>query len=97
MPITFKSKSGASILMLDAIGQQMLEMLNFGDRVPGAIVAEDLPKALDNLVTALDALPPPDPELEDEDNPKVSLKTRALPLIQLIEASITDDEHLRWE
>ena len=83
--------------MLDAIGSEMLKMLNFGTTVPGAITAEDLPRALDNLQTTLAAIPVDDAEEIDEDNPPVSLQTRALPLQQLIEATIADGEHLRWD
>lgn len=97
MPITFKSKSGANILMLDAIGMEMLKMLDFGTRIPGAIRAEDLPLARDNLQNALAALPAPAPQDSEEDDPPISPKTRALPLLQLIEAAIADGEYLRWD
>lgn len=97
MPLTFKSKSGPSILMLDAVGKEILEMLGFGTRIPGAITAEDLPRARDNLNRALSAIPEPAPEQAEEDNPPITLHKRALPVLQLIEASIADDEYLRWD
>ena len=84
-------------MMLDKVGNEMLEMMNFGNRIPGAINAEDLPTARDNLLTALDALPEPDDDSAEENDPPISLRTRALPLLQLIEATIKEEEYLRWE
>ncbi len=84
-------------MMLDKIGQEMLKMLNFGNSIPGAIDAEDLPRARDNLLAALDDLPDTDDSDTEEDEPPISLRTRALPLLQLIEATIKDEEYLRWD
>ena len=84
-------------MMLDKIGHEMLKMLNFGNSIPGAIDAEDLPRARDNLLAALAALPETDDSDKEEDEPPISLHTRALPLLQLIEATIKDEEYLRWD
>ena len=53
MLITFKTKSYANIVMFGDVGTKMLEMMDFGVSVPGAIVAEDVPRALNNLKQAL--------------------------------------------
>ena len=84
-------------MMLDKVGQEMLKMLNFGNSIPGAIDAEDLPRARDNLLAALAALPDTDESDTEEDEPPISLRTRALPLLQLIEVTIKDEEYLRWD
>ncbi len=84
-------------MMLDKVGHEMLKMLNFGNSIPGAIDAEDLPRARDNLLAALAALPEADDSDKEEDDPPISLHTRALPLLQLIEATIKDEEYLRWD
>jgi hypothetical protein len=79
----------------------MLEMMDFGTAVPGAIRPEDLPAALDNLERALAKLPrqvePAGDDDEDDDQPRVGLHTRAVPLIELLRAAIADEVHVRWE
>ncbi len=101
MPITFKSKSYANILMLGEVGKQMLEMMDFGVTVPGAIDARDVATAVANLKRALANIPvqvePAEDPGEDEDEDAVSLPTRAMPLIELLEAAVADEEHVRWE
>ena len=49
MLITFKTKSYANIMMFGDVGLKMLKMMDFGVSVPGAIIAEDVPRALRNL------------------------------------------------
>ena len=74
-------------------------MMAFGSTVPGAINAADVPSALDNLNKALDKLPPPvEPAGEaGEDQPAVSVHTRAIPLIELLQAAAADETYIRWE
>ena len=99
MLITFKTSAYANITMLGDIGLKMLEMMAFGSKVPGAINTEDVPTALDNLKQALDKLPPQvEPAGEaDEDQPAVSVHTRAVPLIELLQAAVADETYVRWE
>lgn len=99
MLITFKTKSYANITMLGEAGSKMLEFMDFGAKVPGAIAKHDLPEALDNLTKALAKLPDeveqPDP---NSDEPvAVSLKARAFPLIQLLQSAIDDENNVMWE
>ena len=97
--VTFKTKAYASIPMLGDVAKQMLEMMKFGTDVPGAIVAEDVAAARDNLKQALAAMPEiVEPAGDDEgDQPAVSLHTRAFPLLELLDAAVADEEHVRWE
>ena len=99
MLITFKTIAYANITMFGDVGKKMLQMMAFGDTVPGAINAEDVPRALQNLNAALAAMPE---QVEsageaDEDQPAVSLSTRAVPLIELLQAAIADETYVRWE
>ena len=99
MLITFQCRAYANITMLGESGMRMLEMMGFGTRVPGAIRAADLEQALQNLRNALAALPQDDqpPANGDDEEPVTSLHTRALPLIELLQAAIADDTPVRWE
>jgi len=99
MLITFTTKSYANIIMFGDVGTKMLEMMGFGVSVPGAIIAEDVAQALDNLSRGLESVieiaePAGD---ADDDQPAVSLHTRALPLIELLQSAIDDENHVRWE
>ena len=100
MLITFKTKAYANITMFGDVGLKMLELMAFGTTVPGAINPEDVPAALDNLRRGLDKIPEqvqPAGEKTDDDQPKVSLHTRAVPLIELLQAAIEDETYVRWE
>ena len=99
MLITFKTRAYANITMLGASGRKMLDMMGFGSSVPGAINAEDVPTALDNLRAALDKLPnQAEPAGDaDDDQPAVSLHTRAVPLVELLQAAVADETYVRWE
>lgn len=97
--VTFKTRAHASIPMLGDVAKKMLEMMDFGTRVPGAIVAEDVPRALENLQQALSQIPEQvEPAGDDErDQPAVSLHTRAYPLLELLRAAVAEEELVRWE
>ena len=99
MLITFKSRSYANITMFGEIGLSLLKLMDFGVNVPGAIVAADVGKALENLQSGLSKIPENmEPEKDpDDESPKVSLHTRALPLIELLQAAIADENDVRWE
>ena len=99
MLVTFKTKSYANIVMFGDVATKLLEMMDYGTSVPGAIISEDLPKALNNLRRGLESVleivePAGD---ADDDQPAVSLHTRAVPLIELLQSAIDDQNHVRWE
>jgi hypothetical protein len=99
MLITFKTKSYANIMMFGEVGLKMLEMMDFGVSVPGAIIAEDVPQALRNLQDRLESLVEVvEPAGEaNEAEPAVSLHTRAVPLIELLQSAVADENIVRWE
>jgi hypothetical protein len=99
MLITFKTKSYANITMFGDVGTKMLEMLGYGVSVPGAIIAEDVAQALGNLRRGLESVIEIVEPADDagDDQPAVSLHTRALPLIELLQSAIDDENHVRWE
>jgi hypothetical protein len=99
MLITFKTNAYANITMFGDVGLKMLEMMNFGKALPGAITAEDVPQALINLQQGLEKLPQQTEAAgaEDDDQPSTSLHTRALPLLELLKAATVDNSLVRWE
>ena len=99
MLITFKTKSYANITMFGEVGLKMLEMMDYGVSVPGAILAEDVPLALSNLQNRLDSVAEvvePAGEAGD-DQPAVSLHARAVPLLELLQAAVADENIVSWE
>ena len=99
MLITFKSRAYADITMFGNVGLHMLDMMGFGKNLPGAISAADVPRALQNLRAGLAALPDKLEAAgdEDEDEASTTLHTRALPLLELLQAAIDDESQVMWE
>ena len=99
MLVTFKSKSYADITMFGEVGLALLKLMDYGVRVPGGIVAKDVGKALENLQLGLQKLPEEAEaeESEDDEPAKINLTTRALPLIELLQAARADENDVRWE
>ncbi len=93
MLVTFSTDAHADITMFRDVALIMLEMMEHSKTVPGAIMATDIPMALDRLKSAINAekaSSPAQDENEDEDNknePSASLANRAPPLISLLAAA----------
>ena len=99
MLITFKSKAFANITMFGEVGLQLLEMMGFGKNVPGAIMADDVPVALENLNRALARIPEQDTAESDpeDEQPAVSLHLRAVPLLKMLQAAAADEAFISWD
>jgi len=104
MIVKFWTNAGA-IVMHGDVAVALLRGLGHSGTVPGAILAADLVAALPRLRRYLDALPPLPPPAasperdgeEEESEPPISLRTRAVPLIDMIETAIARDSDLMWE
>lgn len=90
--------------MFGDIAQRLLKMMGHSGTVPSAILADDVPAALDRLKRAIE------PEKEeakqevseekpgnDNDDQSVSLAYRALPLIELLTAAVKKKRDVMWE
>ena len=97
--VTFRSKSYADITMFGEVGVALLKLMDYGVTVPGGIVSADVGKALKNLQQGLLEIPEEVEPEEDEDDepPRINLPTRALPLIELLQAAYADENDVRWE
>jgi hypothetical protein len=108
MIVEFTTRFG-HLTMLGETAVTLLRMAGHTGTVPGAILAADLPGSLRQLRAALEKsgdLPSPAPvvpdESADEDDdrerePPVSLRKRAVPLIDMIETAIARGSNLMWE
>ena len=104
MLVTFTCNAYADITMFGDVAVTLLKMMGHSGTVPGAIVAADVPAALDRLKRELEAAkaePVPDKAAEaadeDRDEPRVNLATRALPLIELLTAAAKADADVMWK
>lgn len=98
MLITFSCDVYENITMFGEIAKTLLQMMGHSESVPGAILAEDLKEALATLKQKLSHAQSPRPNKgEEEDEPPVSLKHRALPLIHMMEAAITQKKNMTWD
>jgi hypothetical protein len=106
MIVKFSTRTGALTMHGDG-AVTLLKAMGHSGTVPGAILAADLPAALASLLRTLETqadLPSPepgapveaDPEREDAP-PPVTLRMRAVPLIDMIETAIARGSDLMWE
>jgi len=91
--------------MFGDVAVKLLKLMGRSGNVPGAIMPEDIPAALQQLKTALSeygAETTQESTKEQEDSKEfidepVSLPTRAVPLIELLESSLAEDVGVMWE
>ncbi len=103
MLVTFKTESYASITMFGDVAAALLKLMGHSGTIPGALMPEDIPDALERLKAGVAANPdvPLDPQEkkgdDDDERPHVSLAHRALPLIELLTAAKESNKHVMWE
>tara|TARA_R110002111_G_scaffold44689_1_gene81309 strand:+ start:927 stop:1223 length:297 start_codon:yes stop_codon:yes gene_type:complete len=98
MLITFTTKTYADITLFGDIGISMLKMMGHSGTVPGAILAKDVPTALNALRNAVSKVAPPAVnDLEEDEEPSVSIQHRALPLIELLSAAAKAGSDVMWK
>lgn len=101
MLVTFKTPAYADIIMFGDVAKQLLKMMGHSGTVPSAMVAEEVPTALDRLKRAVEAEIVSEEQKPREgaeaDDRSVSLKYRALPLIELLTAAAQKHCDVMWD
>jgi hypothetical protein len=104
MLVAFKSDAYADIIMFGDVAQQLLKMMGHSGTVPSAIRAEDVPAALERLKRLLggektsgDAQAGTEAAGRGENEHNVSLRDRALPLIELLTAAARKHRDVMWD
>jgi hypothetical protein len=98
MLVTFTTKAYADITMFGDVAIAMLKMMGHSGTVPGAIRAEEVPKALSRLTAAIDAKKSPPLHVDkDADESAVSAAHRAMPLLELLAAAARDEQNVMWK
>lgn len=91
--------------MFGDVAVHLLKMMGHSGTVPSAILAADIPAAIERLEKALENPPPlpakPKAEGEkreaDDGEPRVSLPQRAYPLLQLLRNAAAQKVDVMWE
>jgi len=105
MLVRFSSPKTESILMFGESAIRLIKMLGATGHVPGAIAAEDIPKALVALrqhlqqaddVAENDEHSRPSSEQQERERP-IDLATRAGPLIQILERAAKLNAPVMWD
>ena len=107
MLVKFSTRHG-QLVMLGEPAVALLRLGGHSGTVPSAVLAADLPAFLERLRSALEvhgdelspAPPPPDPDRRDDDAPRerpISLRHRAVPLLDMVQTAIARDSDLMWD
>ncbi|TXI19904.1 MAG: DUF1840 domain-containing protein [Nitrosomonas sp.] len=108
MLVTFSTDAHADIIMFGEVALTMIKMMGHSKTVPGAILAKDVPEALNRLKAAMAAeadLPvehegqkkDKDEQKDEDHEPAVSMANRAMPLISLLTAAAEAECNVMWK
>ena len=100
MLITFKTKAHAGVTMFGDVAKSMLKKMGHSGTIPSAILAEDVPEALNALtkamrVEATDNRSQTNSQAWDDEG--VSSQSRAKPLIELLKAAAEQESDVTWD
>jgi hypothetical protein len=100
MLVRFDSKAG-TITMFGDVAVKLLRLMGQSGSIPGAVLAPDIPAVVERLRSAVAGpgeRPPPQKRNDDHDGePPVSLRNRALPLIDLLERAAKTGADVTWQ
>lgn len=107
MLVTFSTKVSADITMFGDVAIEMLRHMGQTGAIPGALLGPDIPPALARLKQAVATVgsrpsgnPVPDPKDRMDDDrgttSLVSMRQRAVPLVQLLEAAARENADVTW-
>lgn len=98
MLVTFSTEAYANITMFGDVAIKLLKMMGHSGTVPSAVMAEDVPAALNRLSAAIKATSTDETIQDtDTDEPGVSLSNRALPLINLLQSAAKANTYVMWK
>lgn len=102
MLVTFRTDAWGNITMFGDVAVALLKMMGHSGTVPSAMLARDVPAAMTRLreqlaAGAYEELDQPSDSDDDEDQPPVSLRTRAQPLLEMLAAASAQDCDVLWQ
>ena len=98
MLVRFDSKAG-TITTFGDVAVKLLRLMGQSGSVPGAILAQDIPAAVQKLRQGVggSAEPAAANQKKDDAEPPVALSQRAFPLIELLERAHKAGADVIWE
>ncbi len=105
MLVTFSTKVSADITMFGDVAIELLKHMGQTGVVPGALLGPDIAPALERLKQAVQTVgdrpsgnAPPSEDDKDEERapPMISMRQRAVPLVQLLEAAARESADVMW-
>jgi hypothetical protein len=101
MLVTFSCPAYADITMFGDVAVRLLKLMGHSGTIPSALLAEDVPAALERLHAAVETagqmpLPEESGHIDDEE-PPVNLSHRALPLLELLGAAKKAKCNVMWD
>lgn len=96
MLITFSCKAHENVTMFGEVALALLKWMGHSGAVPGAILAADVPDALEKLQN-LAKQPTEQPLANEDQEPSVSLNHRAIPLIALLKNAVKQHCNVTWD
>jgi hypothetical protein len=103
MLVTFSCDAHENIMMFGDVALKLLKMMGHSGTVPGAIVAKDVPDALEKLTQSINRHrenPPASIDAKNEDDDEVapvSIVHRAFPLIELLKDAAAHKCDVLWK
>lgn len=107
MLVTFKTSAYSDITLFGDAAVSLLKLMGQSGNVPGAILAADIPEALQTLHEGLAKMSNAEAEGntaeskstwdDADDSAPVALHTRAGPLVTLMQAAADANENVLWD
>jgi hypothetical protein len=101
MLVTFSTHAHENITMFGDVALRLIKMMGHSGVVPSAILAKDVPQALEKLTQALAVEKKPVPiksaNQDSDDDDEVSLLHRAIPLMDLLKDAIKHEDDVMWK
>lgn len=96
MLVQFKSESYGHVDYLESVASKLLKMMQTSSKIPSALSPEQIDKHLHNLRSAL-AIAETDESTSNPDDDTISMRTRAKPLIDLLQSARDHSEFVMWD
>lgn len=99
MLVTFSSEASGDISFFGDVAHRLLKCMGLSGAVPGALKADEVAGALQQLQAALHdpaTSTPSSGKDRDEDEPEIRLSQRAVPLIAMLQEAVKTNNHVMW-
>ncbi len=97
MLVRFTTESYGHVDYLESVAASLLKMLGTSGKIPSALAADRVQHHLEALQQAVTFAVSEESEESGDDDDYVSIKTRAKPLIDMLENAVENGDYLMWD